>query len=61
MKIATNCIDCHMPKKLDSSITFDIEGKDKDQFLEIRDHFIRVQRTATSAVLKKWEQESESK
>ena len=54
-RIATNCIDCHMPKSKDNKTKM-VVGK-KKLFPEIRDHYIRVQMDATKAVLDSWEEE----
>jgi len=54
-RIASNCIDCHMPKSKDSKTKM-VVGK-ATVFPEIRDHYIRVQMDATKAVLDAWAEE----
>lgn len=49
-RIGKNCIDCHMPKRVDNSTEF--ETTEASIFPEVRDHFIRVNPDATRAV---WE------
>lgn len=58
-KIATNCIDCHMPKKMNKSITFDSD--DADAFNQVRDHFIRIEPAATAEVIQRWKTEKQTK
>jgi len=54
-KIASNCIDCHMPVKKDKGLK--IETTATDLFPEVRDHFIRVDEEATQRVLDDWIQQ----
>lgn len=51
-RIAENCIDCHMPKRDDSSL--EIETTTDSLFPQIRDHYIRVETEATRKVLESW-------
>jgi len=56
-RIATNCIDCHMPKEEDTNL--EIETKDQIIFPKVRDHFIRRSKDATKDVLEAWLAEEE--
>lgn len=51
-RIATNCIDCHMPKRDDKKTKMAVGNA--LVFPEIRDHYIRVQKDATKMVLEAW-------
>lgn len=51
-RIASNCIDCHMPKRKDETTKMSVS--DTLVFPEIRDHYIRVQKDATKLVLDSW-------
>lgn len=53
-KIATNCIDCHMPKQKDENTKMVSGGNDEVHFPEIRDHFIRIEPAAAKQVLQRW-------
>jgi hypothetical protein len=56
-RIASNCIDCHMPKQKDQKIKMETVAESEAQFPEIRDHFIRIEPTATKQVLETWASE----
>ncbi len=52
MQIASNCIDCHMPKEDDTDL--EIETTTANIFPQIRDHFIRIEQKTSNKVLESW-------
>ncbi len=52
--IQVNCIDCHMPRRNDESLPFNLPGRDKLKLIEMREHRIAVYPEDAHNVIENW-------
>ena len=52
--INTNCLDCHMPKRSDQSLPFNLPGHDKIHLITMREHMVAVYPEDAARVIERW-------